>query len=112
MGGRDEVVLTEWERDRLAEIEWQFAERDPRFTRRFARRWSGPRREFHLAAAITLILAGWIVTVVMFTRSLWLAIIGLTMMGAGSWQAITRLAGRKPGTKARVAGLFRRRSHR
>lgn len=101
MSGPDDVVLSEWERERLAAMEGAIAASDPHFTRRL----SGARRDLSLWATIALIVAGGVIVLATFTQWPWLAINGLAMMALGMGRAVSRIATRRQQRRARNAGI-------
>lgn len=80
----DDVILTDHERAELARIEATLASssRRGRFARRRSQLWMWPLTA-PLRLACVLVLAGAVMTTASFTRSLWLASVGLVLMGAG-----------------------------
>jgi Flp pilus assembly protein TadB len=90
-GDPDDVVLNEWERERLAAMEGQLAATDPRFSRRLSGK---PRVDPHPAIATVMFIVGATTVIATFTRWLWLAITGLAVMTVGGIRMISLLAAR------------------
>jgi hypothetical protein len=92
MGGeRDDEILSEWERERLAGIEEELATSDPRLTRRLAGR---RRADFTVVLATVLVLLGAAAAVATFTRHLWVAATGLATMATGLYLAVDPVVAR------------------
>lgn len=79
-GDRDDIILSDWERERLAALEGQLATSDPRLRRRLTR---AHRPDVTIVVAAALVILGAIAVVTTFTRWLWLAVGGLVLMTAG-----------------------------
>lgn len=92
MGGEpDEVILSEWERERLAGIEQALATSDPGLTRTLVR---GRRPVSTRAVAVALVVLGAVLVLGTFTRWLWLAAVGLAVMAAGMFLGSTPILAR------------------
>jgi lysylphosphatidylglycerol synthetase-like protein (DUF2156 family) len=87
---RDEVILSDWERERLAAIEGHLTTSDPGLTRRL----TGRRPHLTLLVATALVILGGAVAVAMFTRWLWLAATGLAVMAAGIFLGVDPVVAR------------------
>jgi hypothetical protein len=84
-GNHDDVLLSEWERERLASIEGALAASDPDLTRRLL---EARQTKATVAVATALVILGGVVAVMTFTRWLWLATIGLAVMALGAGVAV------------------------
>lgn len=98
----EEVVLSEWEREALVAMEGRLAETDPALHRRLraGRRSLGTLRPWLVVWLLWALGGG--LTVATFTSSLWVAVIGLGVMGAGGALAVRPAAAlvarwRRPG---------------
>lgn len=96
-GERDDLVLSEQERKVLADLEAMVAASDPDFDQRLGgRRRPPPRRR--IWPGVVLLLLGAVTMLATFVTSVWVAMVGVTMMAAGLGFLLPALTagGRKP----------------